>query len=430
MITALGFADDIILIADTPSKLKAKIEVSEKWSKRIGMKFNVDKCKVLALNVGQKGLSFEINGESIKLVSKTKYLGVLLSRSRLTSLYGKHIAEVIEKAEARANVIRHKGFHSDGLRPETTVRMYKILVRPMIEYAAQVISYKHYYFKERKCARLEDPTEMIKKLETLQNKILKKLVQCPKSTPPAMVRHKTGTIPIAGRIDMLNLRYFWKLHHSGEGNIATKVYTKLRNTFLQSNIGYAHEIFNLCCKFGEMDLWHGICPVKVNPLARIKRIVEEYYLKKDQKVAQEADSVYGTLTLFHEKKYKLDRRLKGIGRFQTTEHRSVFLYAFLDNCNYDRECGHCGMKVKDITKHGMEDCKGVEQERKIYCTMMKLYDAPTTINLRHKTEVFKLAFTKKCFLKVFCRFLQKIWSRIKEEEEGMFSCKEFLDVID
>ena len=65
--------------------------------------------------------------------------------------------------------------------------------------------------------------------------------------------------------------------------------------------------------------------------------MENYYLKKDQKVAQEADSVYSTLTLFNEKKYKLDGRLKGIGRFQTTENRSVFLYAFLDlNCHLQR----------------------------------------------------------------------------------------------
>ena len=80
-----------------------------------------------------------------------------------------------------------------------------------------------------------------------------------------------------------------------------KVYLDLRKKFLQSNVGYAHEIFNLCCKFGEMDLRHGICPVKENPMARIKRIVENFYLKKDQKVAQKADSVYSTLTLFKEK---------------------------------------------------------------------------------------------------------------------------------
>ena len=129
--------------------------------------------------------------------------------------------------------------------------------------------------------------------------------------------------------------------------------------------------------------------------------------------------------LFSEKKFKLDGRLKGIGRFQTTEHRSVFLYAFLGNCNYDRECGHCGRKVKDLTKHGMEYCKGVEQERKFFSKMMKLYDAPATINLRDKTDVFKLAFTKTCFLKVFCRFLLIIWSKTKDEEEGMFSCKGF-----
>ena len=54
----------------------------------------------------------------------------------MTSLYGKHIRELLEKAEERVNAIRHKGFKSDGLRPETTVRMYKTLVRPIIEYAS------------------------------------------------------------------------------------------------------------------------------------------------------------------------------------------------------------------------------------------------------------------------------------------------------
>ena len=116
MIPALGFADDIILMSDTPSKLQAQIDICETWSKLNGMKFNVDKCKVLPLNMGLKGLQFNLDGKSIEIVTKTKYLGVLLSRSRLTSLYGKHIKEVLEKAEVRVNAIKHKGFKSDGLR--------------------------------------------------------------------------------------------------------------------------------------------------------------------------------------------------------------------------------------------------------------------------------------------------------------------------
>ena len=183
-VTALGFADDIILLADTPTNLQALIDICVRWSKANGMRFNAgkNKCIVLPLNTGLKGLAFNLDGVSIEIVSLTKYLGVLLSRSRLTSLYGKHLTKVLEKAEVRANVIRNKGFQSDGLRPETTIRLYKTLVRPILEYASQVLSYKHYYFTDRKCEKIEEPTGMIMRLERFQNKILKSLVPCPRKT--------------------------------------------------------------------------------------------------------------------------------------------------------------------------------------------------------------------------------------------------------
>jgi len=80
MVTALGFADDIILLADTPSKLQALIDMCVCWSKENGMKFNAgkNKCIVLPLNTGIKGLAFNVDGISIESVSRAKYLGVLL----------------------------------------------------------------------------------------------------------------------------------------------------------------------------------------------------------------------------------------------------------------------------------------------------------------------------------------------------------------
>ena len=106
------------------------------------------------------------------------------------------------------------GFEKDGLRPETSIRMYKTIVRPILEYGAQVLSYKHYYFTERQLKKIEEPTEMIRKLESFQNRVLKKLIPCPKNTPPELLRLLTGTMPVEGRIDKLKLRYFWKLHHA------------------------------------------------------------------------------------------------------------------------------------------------------------------------------------------------------------------------
>ena len=100
------------------------------------MSFNNDKCKVLLLNASKKELSFTLLGEEVQIVKTIKYLGVMLSWCKQTSLYNKHISQMIAKAETRVNAIRHMGFHSDGLRPETSTKMYKVIVRPILEYAA------------------------------------------------------------------------------------------------------------------------------------------------------------------------------------------------------------------------------------------------------------------------------------------------------
>ena len=408
-ITALGFADDIILIADKPSKLQALIDICERWSRQNGVRFNSDKCKVLALNVGLKGLAFHLMGKLLKLVKQARYLGIVLSRNRQTTLYSNHIARVLEKAETRANVIRHLGFHRDGLRPLTSIRMYKTLVRPTLEYAAQVLSYKHYYFTERKTVNVIESPDMIKMLEKFQNRTLKKLVSSPRNTPPAAVRVLSGTMAISARIDILKLRYFWKLMHMGNDNVAHILYKEMRKKFLEGAVGYVHEVFNICCKYACMDIWQGKCPNKVNPYARIRRIVEAYHLQSDLGVLRGSTCAYATIRLFKDKKYNIEPWLRGLGRFPSTKHRSVFLYAMLDVSSYDRLCQNCGAKVKDITSHGLQGCPMLKNERTIFALMMKFYDAPKDLDIGSKIQVLREALVKKCLLKVVCNFLLIIW---------------------
>ena len=146
-----------------------------------------------------------------------------------------------------------------------------------------------------------EPPEMIKKLERFQNRVLKKLVSSPKNTPPAVVRVLTGTMPITARIDILRLRYFWKLMHLGKDNVAHLLYEEMRKKFLEGAVGYVHEIFNICCKYACMDIWHGKCPRKVNPYARIRRIVEAYHLQEDLEVLRRSTCAYAALIQFKEK---------------------------------------------------------------------------------------------------------------------------------
>ena len=351
-----------------------------------------------------------MRGKLLKIVKWARYLGIIISRRRLTTLYGKYIQNILEKAEARTNVIRHLGYHSDGLRPVTSVSMYKTLVRPMLEYAAQVLSYKHYYFTERKTVNVNEAPDMIKRLEKFQNRTLKKLVSSPKNTPPAVLRILTGTMAIAARIDILKLRYFWKLMHSGEENVAHIVYKEIRKKFLGGAVGYIHEIFNICCKYGIMDIWHGKCQKKVNPLARIKRVVEAHQLQLDLEILRRSNCVYSKLRIFNDKKYTLEPWLQGVGRFASTKHRRMFLYAVLDIANYERKCGNCGAMVKDITNHGLQECPRVTNQRIIFEMTMRLYNAPKEWEMRCKTQVMRNVLVKKSLLKVVCDFFIIIWN--------------------
>ena len=58
-ISGLGFADDLLLISDTPDKLQKLILICELWSKINHMAFKISKSKVMVLNSLPTGLDFK-----------------------------------------------------------------------------------------------------------------------------------------------------------------------------------------------------------------------------------------------------------------------------------------------------------------------------------------------------------------------------------
>ena len=65
-----------------------------------------------------------------------------MSTKKLANLYVEHFDVILDKARKRLWQIKHIGFSRDGLRPETALKLYKLLIRPILEYGAQVLIYK------------------------------------------------------------------------------------------------------------------------------------------------------------------------------------------------------------------------------------------------------------------------------------------------
>lgn len=57
-VSALGLADDIVLIADNPKNLQKLINICVNWASRNGITFNTDKCKTMTLNTRAKNQHF------------------------------------------------------------------------------------------------------------------------------------------------------------------------------------------------------------------------------------------------------------------------------------------------------------------------------------------------------------------------------------
>ena len=68
-ISALGFADDIVLIADCPKKLQALLDICYNWCRRNGMAFNNDKCKIMMLNSPRKDIEFKLGKAILEIIT-------------------------------------------------------------------------------------------------------------------------------------------------------------------------------------------------------------------------------------------------------------------------------------------------------------------------------------------------------------------------
>ena len=409
-ISTLGFADDIVLISDSPEKLQRLIDMCLGWAQQNHMEFNSSKCKVMVLNRSCTGLEFTLYGKKLDIVKSYKYLGVTLCTRRLTSLYSEHFSKTIEKAEKRLQCIKHYGFHRDGLEPKTAIKMYKLLVRPILEYAAQVLFYQHYYLhsNSERTLNLDEPTDFVKTIEHFQTQTLKYPLGSPKSSSPAVVRLFSGVEPISSRIDLLQLRYFWKLSHSDETNIAFRVFDIRKKRFFGSKHGFLHNILNLCCKYDIINVWNGNLGFNLRPKMFIKKIVHAYNFKKDFNSCRKKSccfvDVYLKNTFFDEESYDLIKPFKAFNFFCSVSARSLIIKVLLHSRQYMVDCHLCDGNFRYIFDHYVYDCNNLATLRQQLRNRLIFYNFPINCIL-DKNKFLECCLGKRIWTKCLTDFL-------------------------
>ena len=182
------------------------------------MSINVSKCKVMVFDC-TKTVTFTLHDKELKIVDSYRYLGAIFSSRYINNLFRRHYAEIIERANIKSAIISRHGFHEDGLRLHTAIRLYKLVIRPVLEYSAQTLTYGRY----SQTSLIAEPAGFAKELEHLQTQILKKLINCPRPSSPVIVHLFCGVEPLSCRFEIFKLRYFWKTFRSSDDAITRRL---------------------------------------------------------------------------------------------------------------------------------------------------------------------------------------------------------------
>jgi len=133
----LKFADDTKVVKRISSAadcadLQRIVENLTSWANKWQMHFNVGKCKILHFGRNNPRQQYFMDGTALDAVTQEKDLGVLIDSTAKPSLQ-------CAKAALKANQVLGqllRSFHSRDMT--SLVQLYKVFVRPHLEYAVQV----------------------------------------------------------------------------------------------------------------------------------------------------------------------------------------------------------------------------------------------------------------------------------------------------
>lgn len=136
-INCLLYADDIVLIANTPYALNRLLRLAELDSTSRGYRFSPTKCVI----VSPGHALHSIYGSSLERYHSFCYLGFIITSRGLD--FKKHIQVRVKKADAYGERLHLAGARWRNFPAYINVQLYAAFIRPGLEYGLQLIPPNH-----------------------------------------------------------------------------------------------------------------------------------------------------------------------------------------------------------------------------------------------------------------------------------------------
>ena len=152
---SLEYADDICLLSNTKEQMQQKINRVDCFGKKIGLKINTNKTKVMAINTNQN-TNITLNGENLETVNRFTYLGSVITDKGGTE---EDIAVRIGKANQAFRALQTV-WNSKTISIKTKMRLFNSNIKTVLLYG---------------CESWKNTKTFTNKLQVFINKCLKKI---------------------------------------------------------------------------------------------------------------------------------------------------------------------------------------------------------------------------------------------------------------
>jgi hypothetical protein len=177
-------ADDIVLLANTPTDMQALLNIVYSYSTRERYEIHPDKSRCIAY-ASKFPPTFYLNGCAIQQSSSLTHLGV--DRHHNDSMADTFIEERISLGRRTAYSLMGAGFHgTNGISPAITVRIYQTYVIPRYLYGLEALVLKK---------------KQIKQLSDFHKQCIKDLQSLPLRTATSAIHLLGGILPLEAYLD-------------------------------------------------------------------------------------------------------------------------------------------------------------------------------------------------------------------------------------
>jgi hypothetical protein len=141
----LLFADDVLFISTTPAGLQAQLNALQAYCDSKKLTVNAAKTQVMifrpgGVNVKQPAASdtFHYAGLPLKVVPKTKYLGLTMAQLSRVNGFTCCADELASAGRSAMFAMRRRAQELGAVLPEQQLRLFDILVAPILSYGCEV----------------------------------------------------------------------------------------------------------------------------------------------------------------------------------------------------------------------------------------------------------------------------------------------------